>query len=160
MNRTQRRSAARTKPAMPPRRRYTGPNRPTLAEVHQVFAPIDWMFDEMRQGEVSEMSGVAAMRDVERNWYQIGPALAGWIDCWQRLDRRFSLGLDLTPLCELGRKLDDGELMTMAEIDAAYAVINRCRELYRQMDVYEVKTVVRTTEIVIALEEAGARMKG
>ena len=157
MNRTERRAAARAKP-LPPHYLRCKPGRvikPWPHEVHRVFAPIEWMFDELRRGEITELAGQAAFRDIDGGWFAAAPALEGWLDTWQRLDRQYRLGIDFAPLQRLAGALEHNELMTAGDIEAAYAVIAQCREAYREMDVHAVKSVVKTTESVIALEEAG-----
>ena len=159
MNRAQRRVEARAKP-LPCMPRYLNRQpgkiiKPWPHEVHRVFAPIEWMFDELRRGEITELAGQAAFRDIDGGWFAAVPALEGWLDTWQRLDHQYRLGIDFAPLQRLASALEHNELMTAGDIEAAYAVIARCREAYREMDVYAVKSVVKTTEIVIALEDAG-----
>lgn len=161
MNRKQRRAVAKSR-ANPHRRPPRKPGqiiKPWLHEVHRVFAPIEWMFDELRRGEITELNGEAAFRDIDGSWFTVVPALTGWIDTWSRLNQRHALGIDFAPLQQLADALEYNELMTGDDIEAAYAVIARCREAYRNMDVYEVKDTVKTTEIVIALEDTGAAGK-
>lgn len=157
MNRTQRRAAKKAKPPAKPAPRRPGKIiRPWPHEVHHVFAPIEWMFDELRQGKITEMAGQAAFRDIEGNWFTVVPAITGWIDVWQQLNQRYGLNIDLAPLQALADALEHNELMTQGDIEAAYRVIARCRQAYRNMDVYEVKSIVTTIEIAIALAGADA----
>lgn len=164
MNRAERRAAAAlakklaTQKHRPPRQPGK-PIRPWPHEVRHVFAPIEQIFDELRQGEITEVAGQPAFRDSEGNWFTVSPAIAGWVDTWQRLNQQFGLGIDLAPLQALGEALDAGAMLTMPDIEAAHQVIVRCREAYRGMDVYAVKRVVRDSELAILLADAVNNMQ-
>ena len=83
MNRAERRAAAALakKLAAPQKRRPPRqpgkPIRPWPHEVRHVFAPIEQMFEELRQGEITEIDGHPAFRDGEGNWLTVAPAIAG-----------------------------------------------------------------------------------
>lgn len=108
MNRAERRAAAALakKLAAPqkhrPPRQPGKPIRPWPHEVRHVFAPIEQVFDELRQGVITEIDGQPAFRDGEGNWFAVAPAIAGWVDTWRRLNQRLGLGIDLAPLQALG----------------------------------------------------------
>lgn len=160
MNRAERRAAAALakKLAAPqkhrPPRQPGKPIRPWPHEVRHVFAPIEQMFEDLRRGEISEIDGQPAFRDGEGNWFTVAPAIAGWVDAWQRLNQRLGLGIDLAPLQALGEALEAGAMMTMSNVEAAYQVIVRCREAYRMMDVNTAKAAARDSDLAILLAEA------
>lgn len=160
MNRAERRAAAALakKLAAPqkhrPPRQPGKPIRPWPHEVRHVFAPIEQVFDELRQGEITEIAGQPAFCDGEGNWFTVAPAIAGWVDTWQRLNQRLGLGIDLAPLQALGESLDTGAMLTMPNVEAAYQVIVRCREAYRMMDVNAAKAAARDSDLAILLAEA------
>lgn len=160
MNRAERRAAAALakKLAAPqkhrPPRQPGKPIRPWPHEVRHVFAPVEQVFDELRQGVISEIDGQPAFRDSEGNWFTVAPAIAGWVDTWQRLNQRLGLGIDLAPLQAMGEALDAGAMLTVADVEAAYQVIVRCREAYRVMDVNAAKAAARDSDLAILLAEA------
>lgn len=52
--------------------------------------PMRELFDMLAQGEVYEIDGVSVMHmpetgDEHAAWCAVGPAIRGWIDCWQRI---------------------------------------------------------------------------
>lgn len=159
MNRAERREANKAARRASSGRKREMINRPMLHEIHRVFAPIDALFDELRAGEVSSVLGEVVFQDQE-GYHTAAPALEGWVDLWEMLKREYRLQLDLAPLHVLASKLRDGTLLTLAEVDAAYSVINSCRDLYRGMDVYQVKSFVRTQQVKIAMEDAGLIAEG
>lgn len=160
MNRAERRAAAALakKLAAPqkhrPPRQPGKPIRPWPHEVRHVFAPIEQMFEDLRRGEISEIDGQPAFRDGEGSWFTVAPAIAGWVDTWRRLNQRLGLGIDLAPLQALGEALDAGAMLTVADVEAAYQVIVRCREAYRVMDVNAAKAAARDSDLAILLAEA------
>ncbi|WP_374537227.1 hypothetical protein [Chitinimonas taiwanensis] len=159
MNRAERREAKKSAKRAGTGRRRALINRPMLHEIHRVFAPIDALFAELRAGEVSAVQGEAVFQDQD-GYHTAAPALEGWVDLWEMLKREYRLQLNLAPLHVLASMLRDGTLLTLDQVDAAYAVINSCRDLYRGMDVYQVKSFVRTQQVKIAMEDAGLIAEG
>lgn len=152
MNREERRALTKAK-TPPPRRRRTGPARPSLAEVHRCFAPIDHVFDCLEAGEIDTQGDVPVFRDFEDGrWYALCPAMEGWCELWERLAQHYRLPLDTGPLRGLVGKLERDEPLSPAEIKAGRAVINLARRAYMGMDVYEVKGFVRTQQIKMQLD--------
>ena len=159
MNRAERRAAAALAKKLAaqkhrPPRQPGKPIRPWPHEVRHVFAPVERMFDELRRGEITEIDGQPAFCDGEGNWFTVAPAIAGWVDTWQRLNQRLGLGIDLAPLQALGESLDTGAMLTVADVETAYQVIVRCREAYRVMDVNAAKAAARDSDLAILLADA------
>jgi hypothetical protein len=159
MNRTQRRQAAHTKPLAPPRRRHTfGPSRPTLNEVRSSFAEIDHVFELLRSGEIEIHGDIPAFRrETTDEWFQLAPAMHGWCDLWSRLATHYHLPINTAPLRHLVDEIHNDRFVSKAEVEAAWGVINIARAAYSQMDVYEVKSFVRTIMIADRLEAAGLK---
>ena len=56
----------------------------------EIARPMREMFVMLEQGEVFEVDGVSVMQmpelgDERAAWCAVGPAIRGWIDCWQRI---------------------------------------------------------------------------
>ena len=56
----------------------------------EIARPMREMFALLEQGEVFEVDGVSVMQmpelgDERAAWCAVGPAIRGWIDCWQRI---------------------------------------------------------------------------
>ena len=150
MNRAQRRQSIKL------RSRYVQKRnriiKPWLHEIHLVFAPIDAVFDQLKSGEIlCDDKGVPIFKDFEGQLYELCPAIEGWIETWEALSRNFRFHLDLEPLKKLNKKLEYGVILNEKDVEDGYSVINRCRELFRNMDVHAVKSVVRTQEIKIEM---------
>jgi hypothetical protein len=59
-------------------------------EAERIAAPMRELFDMLAQGEVHEIEGMSVMHmpetgDERAAWCAVGPAIRGWIDCWQRI---------------------------------------------------------------------------
>jgi len=141
-----------------PRKRYrrdlrrVAKCRPMLDEIYRVFQPLEHVFNELKRGEITcTAQGVPIFPDDDGTYYEIVPALSGWIDLWQRMDEQCALGIDLKPLTQLVGKLNYMMPLTPDDVQRAYDVINQQRQAYRGMDVFAVKKLVRTQEIAIAL---------
>lgn len=148
MNRAQRRQASRLSRRTQHHAKRNGIVKPWLHEIHYVFAPIDAVFDQLKTGEIMcDEKGTPIFRDFEGKLYELCPAIDGWVETWDAIARKWGFELDLEPLAKLSRKLNYGVILTPADVEAGHAVINRCRELFRGMDVYAVKSEVRTQEI-------------
>jgi hypothetical protein len=157
MNRAQRRQVAHSKPIAPPRRRRIfGLTRPTLDEVRVCFAEIDHIFELLRAGEIDLHGDVPAFRAGETGeWFQLAPALHCWSDLWDKLATHYHIPINTTSVRRLVDQLHAGEMVTETEVRQAWATINIARDAYRQMDVYEVKSFVRTIMIKDRLDAAG-----
>jgi hypothetical protein len=60
------------------------------ADAERIAAPMRELFDMLALGEVFEVDGVSVMQmpevgDERAAWCAVGPAIRGWIDCWQRI---------------------------------------------------------------------------
>ncbi len=80
--------------------------------------------------------------------------MVGWIDLWRNMQPRFGYHLDLAPLEKLVNQLDYGMPTTRRAVQEAYAVINRCREIYRTLDVYAVREETKKEQQRIAEDMA------
>lgn len=147
MNRQQQRQADRLKrkPTKPKRApKVYVRTKPTLADIQSVFNHIDVMFTRIRTGYVDAVNGIPIMSDGQGDWLEIAPALHGWCELWDLIATRYGLILQTGPLTIMANRLEYGTPLTMELIDRAQAVIDRCRKIYAQLDVYEVRSMVNT----------------
>lgn len=136
------------------RKRRKAVTRPLRSEVELVFRPLDLIFAQLRAGEVDACQGRPVFRSFEGELCEVCPALEGWIASWRALNERFTLEIPVKPLETLRRKLHYSIPLEPAEVDAAWATVCAQRVAYsHKLDVYEVKSVVRTAEIKLELEE-------
>lgn len=146
MNRQMRREAARAKRMeFKPRRSWTAINRPLPHEVNMVFAPIDTFLRKLATGFIEcADNGAPIFDDVEGHAYEATPAVRGFVSAFNRILDHYSIEIDNTPIVRLCNKLDAGMPITEGAVQHCQAIIDRCRAAYRNMDVYQVKSLVNT----------------
>ncbi len=146
MNRQMRREAARAKRMeIKPRRNWAKINRPMLHEVDQVFAPIDAFLRQLITGFVyCTEAGAPVFSDMEGDLYEATPAVRGFVSAFDRITAHYQIEIDLTPIIKLCNKLDAGMPVNEAHVDLCRSLIDQCRTAYRNMDVYQVKSLVNT----------------
>lgn len=145
MNRSQRRAKPR-------------PRKPTILEVRTAFILIDQMFDDLKTGslEFASIDGgaeFAVFTDIDGDRQPIVPSLDAWIKCWKGMGKEMGFEVDQADLRALVTRLEGADpQVTQEQIAAARAVVDMQRQIYRCLDVYQVKDVSNTERIKIALE--------
>ena len=103
-------------------------------KAERIAAPMRELFDMLAQGEVFELDGVSVMHmpetgDEHAAWCAVGPAIRGWIDCWQRI----APDIDTTKMRYLADRLDADKPITPRLVEQARgefeATINRIPDL-------------------------------
>ena len=99
-----------------------------------IAKPMRELFDTLALGEVFELDGVSVMHmpetgDEHADWCAVGPAIRGWIDCWQRI----APDIDTTKMRYLADRLDADKPITPRLVEQARgefeATINRIPDL-------------------------------
>lgn len=89
-------------------------------KAERIAAPMRELFDMLAQGEVFELDGVSVMHmpsmgDEREAWCAVGPAIRGWIDCWQRI----APDIDTTKMRYLADRLDADKPITLRLVKQA-----------------------------------------
>lgn len=130
--------------------------RPTIADMAKAFGAIDAMLDKLAQGWIHEIQGHPVFRNPsDGTWYDIPAALSGWIALWERINTRYTLGLQLDPLRKLEARLDHGMPTTPEHVEQCAQIVIQCKRHYRRMDVYQIGSLVKTQLIANQVELAG-----
>ncbi|TXH45801.1 MAG: hypothetical protein E6Q92_02885, partial [Burkholderiaceae bacterium] len=83
--------------------------RPTFVDMLKAFGPVDAMLARLADGWIHELQGAAVFLNPQDGvWYEIPEALEGWIALWERLDTRYALQLELTPMRQVVARLRYG----------------------------------------------------
>ena len=114
-------------------------------------SPIRAGFMALRSGYVDTIDGKPSFTDWTGEQSPIAGSLLGWVDCWQR----FNTGLDFTAHLILHKKLTDGALLTIAEIDAAIALLRQQEALLPRLPHDFIKNQTNTELIAISMDELG-----
>lgn len=128
---------------------------PHIFQAYRTFDPIYRLLDTLRQGEIDSQQGKALMDDWDGERMEVGPALDGWICCWQRIIDGQQLVIDLAPLRQLHRYLIHDILLTVDLIDAAQLVTDHCYRAYCSLPREVVISYSKTEQIAIELDSLG-----
>lgn len=142
-----------------PRRKYnpmriihTGKNLPTLADMYQLFTPIYKTLDDLASGEVASARGVPVML-FDGVWAEIHEAMLGWACCWQRICDDQGVQYDPTPLNRMAKKLENGVLLELEDIERARAVIDLTKAVFLRTPAHVLKQHSITEQIAIEFEK-------
>lgn len=132
--------------------------RPSIIQVHFIFAPIDRIFEQLENdGTIMvDEKGRPVFQDEDGTYHATAPAIGGWIELWERLASKGGFTIDLEPLRKLCRKLELDTVLMEDDVAKAKATINECRRLFRGMDTTAVASMVRDQQIAIELHNRGA----
>lgn len=130
--------------------------KPTFVDMLKAFGAIDSMLAKLADGWIHALQGAAVFKNpVDGVWYEIPAALEGWVALWDRLSARHALGLDLDPARKLIARLRHGAPVPPELVLQVQRLVDQCKRAYRQMDMIEVGSVVKTQLIANAAEAAG-----
>ena len=141
-----------------PRRAYR-PNRknsvdrlPSLLEMHALFSPIFKTIDDLASGEVEHEKGIPIML-FDGEWAAIHAAMIGWACCWDRICNDQGIEYNSQPLRKLSRKLENGVMLEVSDIEQARANIEFTRQVFRKTPASVLKQHSVTEQIAIEFEK-------
>lgn len=150
MNRAMRRSAMKAKPVdagkvVP---------LPKWLDEFIVFDNIDRVFQKIGHGEIEFANGRPVMMAGNGKWYEVIPALNGWISAWKRFDKSLNLNHDLSPLVRLSNQLNYYSPISLKQLSAARSVLKEQRALFRRLDRDSLASLAKTEQIALFMEAA------
>ena len=141
-----------------PRRAYR-PDRknsvdrlPSLLEMHALFSPIFKTMDDLASGEVEHEKGIPIML-FDGEWAAIHAAMIGWACCWDRICADQGIEYNSEPLRKLARKLENGVMLEVSDIEQARANIEFTRQVFRRTRASVLKQHSITEQIAIEFEK-------
>lgn len=146
MNRAQRRAAERAKP-----QEYRTVPLPKMLDEFTVFNDLERMLEKIEHGEIEHANGKPIMMASNGEWYEVVPALNGWISAWKMFDQKFQLHHDLSALVRLANCLDHGVLIQIGLLKSAKAVIAEQRRLFRLIPRDQIASAARTKQIALMM---------
>lgn len=130
--------------------------RPHPVQAWRAFEPISALLDQLRAGEVDAVRGRPVMRDWGSNeLLEVGPALEGWIGCWQRIIDGERLPIDLTALRQVQRFLANDLMLNPDLVARARTITDACYQAYANTPRERIISYSKTEQIAIALDESG-----
>mgnify|MGYP000904661254 CR=1 FL=1 len=127
-------------------------------EVQEIAEPMREMFKQILNGELYEIDGVLMMEIPENKaWECVGNAelipihesLHGWIDCWNRIDKR----LKFYDMGVLAKKIEAGQLVTEVLVRKALAEFEASIGRLLHLDREAVVSAISATQIQIYFEK-------
>lgn len=125
---------------------------PSLLEMHALFSPIFKTMDDLASGEVEHEKGIPIML-FDGEWAAIHSAMIGWACCWDRICNDQCISYDSAPLRKLARKLENGVMLEVSDIEQARANIEFTRQVFRKTPASVLKQHSVTEQIAIEFEK-------
>ena len=135
-----------------PERRHCGDRLPSLLEMHALFSPIFKTMDDLASGEVEHEKGIPIML-FDGEWAAIHAAMIGWACCWDRICADQGIEYNSEPLRKLARKLENGVMLEVSDIEQARANIEFTRQVFRRTRASVLKQHSITEQIAIEFEK-------
>lgn len=128
--------------------------RVTRREMKAWLAPMRRCFAEMREGEVDSIRGYAVTRlHASDDYARVDFCIAGF----RALLDRLLPEIDTAPLALVERRLAAGTPLTVAQIDAALALLRHCEDALLRFSREDVKAAVLVEQCAIELDALGIR---
>ena len=126
---------------------------PTRAQARAWLDPIRRAFNELKSGEIDAVRGYAITRIhwADEDYARVDWCINGFTAMLDRLMPEF----DTEPMKKVSRKLSAGVPLTVAEIDASFAVLNACESLMITFKRSDWMDVALTEQLNIELERLG-----
>jgi hypothetical protein len=123
-------------------------------KIYSVFDPIERVLHRMEsEGTIDAAGGVAVFHeDSKGGWYEIVPAIEGIIEFHQIAQSRYGLPCDISGLSRLAKKLDHSAPIFPADIAAARASINSCKQQAMTLRQSQATDIIETVRISMALD--------
>ena len=125
---------------------------PSLLEMYGLFGPIFKTMDDLASGEVTHEKGIPIML-FDGEWAAIHSAMIGWACCWDRICNDQGIAYDSAPLRKLARKLENGVMLEVSDIEQAKANIEFTRQVFRRTPASVLKRHSVTEQIAIEFEK-------
>lgn len=121
---------------------------PTFSDQAKAFGCVDAMLGRLAEGWIHEIDGDPVFRNPsDEIWYSIPPALEGFAALWARISDHYQMGLDLSPIDKLAKRLAYAMPIEPAAVARCADLIKTLKRHYRRMDVYAIGSIVRTEMI-------------
>ena len=128
---------------------------PTRKQIQAWLEPIRRAFRQIKSGEVDAVRGYAITRikPTDDDYARIDHCINGFTAMLDRVCPE----IDAQPLKSVSKKLANGVLLTVQEIDACFAVLNTCENALRKYTRAQLKDAATTEQINIELELKGLK---
>ena len=128
---------------------------PTRKQAQAWLSPIRNAFEQIRSGEVDSHRGYAITRIhwADEDFARIDHCVNGFTAMLDRLAPAFDTG----PLKRVSKKLENGILLTLEEVDSCFAVLADTESLLLKFTREQLIDAAKTEQINIELERMGLK---
>ena len=128
---------------------------PTRNQARAWLEPIRRAMREIKTGEIDAHRGYAVTRihHCDNDVARVDHCINGFVAMIMRLDP----GFDVMPLIKVSQKLEAGVLLTVAEVDRCFAVLNQCETMLLGFSRNQLKDAALAEQINIELEMLGIK---
>jgi hypothetical protein len=152
MNREQRRLAKKLAGRKPVIERRVVPS---AVDEWEQFDSIERMFQKLRNGEIEYEGNTIVIMGLKGEYYGVLAALEGWTEYWAEVADRNAIAYDDGALRRLAKSLEYNKPLNLGEVNAAYAVVEQQRQMFRtlprrhiaQVAIEVMQKIQRTDEI-------------
>lgn len=149
MNRAQRRAKAQRAPVVR--------KMPRLIDEMRVFSGINAVLDQLQSGEIDTVNGEMILaRPDEGSWYEVPPAIGGWVSMWERIGRHFGITVQLDGLRLLHSMLRDGTKLLPEHVALCRVEVEQQRQIFRTHDRKQLMSLANTESIALYMQEQAA----
>lgn len=128
MNRAQRRIQGKRAKRQHHERRIL----PPAMDEWEQFDSIERVFEKIKHGEIEWDGTHYIIMGLKGDTYAVLPALEGWTEYWAEVAKRNAVtDYNDGPLRRMAKSLEYDKPLTEAQVDAAYAVVQRQRAMFR-----------------------------
>lgn len=129
------------------------PKESSVRDMWKAFWPLDRLIADLYTGDIAYAGAAPVMIDHDGEYGMVVPSLEGWCSVMERIARRLQLPLDLGHLRRLAKRLDNGVLLDVADIDRAAQLVDRCRAVFLACPVHVRQQVTNDEFIEIYMSE-------
>ncbi len=128
---------------------------PTRSQAQAWLEPIRKALREMQRGEIDAHRGypITRIHHTDDDFARVDHCINGFTAMLDRLMPEFDAG----PLKRVSRKLENGILLTPAEVDACFSTIKQCENRLLKFTRRQLKDAALTEQINIELEMLGLK---
>lgn len=128
---------------------------PTRKQAQAWLAPIRRAFVEIKSGEVDAHRGypITRIHHADNDFARVDHCINGFVAMLNRLSPEFDTG----PMERISKKLSNGILLTMPEVDGCFATLNACEDLLLTFTRAQLKDVAQVEQINIEFERMGIK---
>jgi hypothetical protein len=155
LSREQRRSQERAQRRAVTKNNHNRRILPPAMDEWEQFDTIERTFQKIKHGEIEWDGTHYIIMGLKGEHYAVLPALEGWTEYWSEVAKRFNAEYDDGPLRRLAKSLEYDKPLTEQQVEAAYAVVKRQRELFRAFPRREIgKIAIEVMQRIQAEQEA------